>query len=79
MGMLSPSPSMPSVDPELKAQREAESARLEKEKKALDAEKANQERKRKANLIGQESLQSDEMTGFTGFRQSKNMGKSIRS
>jgi uncharacterized protein YfeS len=78
MGMFS-SPSMPTANPELQAQKEAETARLKKEKDALDANLKNQERKRVANLIGQESLQSDEITGFTGFRQSKNMGKSIRS
>ena len=60
-------------DPELERQR-AEQARINKENEAKQAQMAG-ERKRKAtnNLIGQASLQSDELGDFQGYRR-KMMG-----
>ena len=78
MGMLS-KPSMPAVSPELAEARKTEEARVEKEKAALLAKEEDTERKRRSNLLGQRSLQSEDIAGFGGFRRSKNMGKSIRS
>ncbi len=69
---------LPRVDPELARQREAEEKRLAAEESKAQARKENEERVRVANLRGQQSLQSEELEGFTGYRR-KSMGKSIRS
>jgi len=72
MGLMA-TPRIPGPDPELVKQREAEKARLEKEQEAADARAADEERKRRANLVGTRSLQDEEIRGFGGFR---NMGES---
>ncbi len=76
MGFMSPR--SPGPDPELEKQRAAEEERLKAERQAEERRKEDAERKRKANLVGQRSLQDEEIGGFTGFRTQKNMGKSIR-
>jgi len=68
----------PRVDPELAKQREAEQKRLAEEEAKIAARKEESERVRVANLRGQQSLQDEELEGFTGYRR-KSMGKSIRS
>ena len=70
MGMKTP---RVEKDPELERQR-AEQARINKENEAKQTQMAG-ERKRKAtnNLIGQSSLQSDELGDFQGYRR-KMMG-----
>jgi hypothetical protein len=77
MGFMS-APKMPGPDPELVKQREAEEARLKKEKEDSAARQADMDRKQRANLLGQRSLQDPEVEGFTGYRR-RNLGKSIRS
>jgi|DEB0MinimDraft_10_1074344.scaffolds.fasta_scaffold03010_8 hypothetical protein len=77
MGFMSPS--TPGPDPALEKARLEEESRLEAEKKAEARRKAESERKRRANLVGQRSLQEEDIVGFQGFRTSKSMGKSIRS
>ena len=77
MGFMS-APKLPGPDPELVKQREAEEARLKKEQEDAAARQASMERKQRANLLGQRSLQESELEGFTGYRR-KNLGKSIRS
>jgi hypothetical protein len=60
-------------DPELERQR-AEQARINKENEAKQlALKEDQTRKQNQNLIGQASLQDDEMGDFSGYRR-KMMG-----
>ena len=77
MGFMS-SPSPPGPDPELVKQREAEEARLKAEQQKEEKRKADFERKKRANLLGQRSLQDEDIVGFTGYRR-RNLGKSIRS
>ena len=79
MGFMS-APRAPGPDPELVKQREAEEARLKKEKEAEELRAADLDRKKRANLIGQRSLQDEDIEGFTGFRR-RNLGQnpSIRS
>lgn len=76
MGFMSPP--RPSVDPELAAAREAEKQRLAKEEAAAAERKAQFERKQRANLLGSRSLQSEELSGFTGYRR-RAMGGSASS
>lgn len=68
----------PRVNPEFAKQREAEKKRLAEEEAKIAARKKESERVRVANLRGQQSLQSEGLEGFTGYRR-KSMGKSIRS
>jgi len=82
MGSILKGPSIPGPDPELVAQRKAEEERLAKEQQAAEAAKADKERKQRANLLGQRSLQEEDISGFGGFRRmgtTKSQGKSIRS
>ena len=65
---------MQSVRQKLQAQRDIRDA----EDRAAD-----EERKRKANLLGARSLQSEDVEGFTGYRRkvmgaAPSQGKSIR-
>ena len=73
MGMFKSS--APKSDPALEKQRQAEEARLAKEKESEERRRKEEERVRRANLAGQRSLQSEDIAGFTGFRRSKMMGK----
>lgn len=77
MGFMS-APSPPGPDPELVKQREAEEARLAKDKEETERRAADMERKKRANLLGARSLQDEDIEGFGGYRR-KNLGKSIRS
>lgn len=77
MGFMS-SPSIPGPDPELVKKREEEEARLKQEQEDADARRKDMERKQRANLLGQRSLQDPEAEGFVGFRR-RSLGKSIRS
>ncbi len=77
MGFMS-APSPPGPDPELVKQRKAEEERLAKQKEEERRRTADMERKKRANLLGQRSLQDEELEGFTGYRR-RNLGKSIRS
>lgn len=82
MGSILSGPSMPGPDPALEEQRKAEQARLEQEKATTAALEADRERKQRANLLGQRSLQSTELEGYGGFRRmgtTQSQGKSIRS
>ena len=82
MGSILKGPSIPGPDPELAAQRKAEEERLAKEQQAAEAAKADKERKQRANLLGQRSLQDEDISGFGGFRRmgtTPSKGKSIRS
>ena len=76
MGSLFKTPKPPGESQESIRAREAEKARLAKEKAELDAIAADQTRKRKKNLIGMASLQDDELGGYSGFKKKK-MGSSI--
>lgn len=71
--------SKPSVDPELEKARKEEAERLKLEKEADEREAERKDRMRRANLLGQQSLQSKDIVGFGGFKQlsttkSKTMG-----
>lgn len=73
-------PSRPRQDPQLAAQRKAEEERLAREK--AEAQRREDERRKltEQNLLGQRSLQSEEIIGYQGFRtRPMQMGKSIRS
>lgn len=65
----------PKADPALEEQRKAEEARLAREKAEEERRRKESERVRRSNLAGQRSLQSEDISGFTGFRRSKMMGK----
>lgn len=70
--------STPPPDPELEQQKAEEKARLEKERAEEAARKAERDRVRRSNLVGQRSLQSEEMQTFTGYRQMGKQSGSIR-
>lgn len=76
MGNLFKAPKPPGESEESKRARAAEQERLAKEQADLDAYAADQDRKRKSNLIGMASLQDDELGGYTGFKKKK-MGSAI--
>lgn len=76
MANLFKAPKPPGESEESKRARAAEKERLAKEQADLDAIAADQDRKRKANLIGMSSLQDDELGGYGGFKKKK-MGSSI--
>lgn len=62
------SPSVPGPDPELVRQREEAEAQAKAEQAEQERLAAELERKKRANLLGKKSLQSEEMEGFTGFK-----------
>ena len=73
-------PSRPAVDPQLAAQRRGEQERLAREEAENRRRREEEARLRRENLIGQRSLQDEEIIGYQGFRQRPmQMGKSIRS
>ena len=76
MGNLFKAPKPPRESQESIDARNAERARLDKEQADLAAISADQDRKRKSNMIGMASLQDDELGGYTGFKKKK-MGTSI--
>jgi hypothetical protein len=76
MGNLFKAPKPPKESQESIDARNAEKARLDKEQSDLAAIGADQDRKRKSNMIGMASLQDDELGGYTGFKKKK-MGTSI--
>jgi len=76
MGNLFKAPKPPKESQESIDARNAEKARLDKEQSDLAAISADQDRKRKSNMIGMASLQDDELGGYTGFKKKK-MGSAI--
>ena len=76
MGSFFKAPKPPRESQESIDARNAEKARLDKEQSDLDAISADQDRKRKSNMIGMASLQDDELGGYTGFKKKK-MGSAI--
>ena len=76
MGSFFKAPKPPKESQESIDARNAEKARLDKEQSDLDAISADQDRKRKSNMIGMASLQDDELGGYTGFKKKK-MGSAI--
>lgn len=68
MGSILSRPSAPGPDPELVKQREEAEAQAKADKAEQERLAADMERKKRANLIGRKSLQSEEMEGFKGFR-----------
>lgn len=84
MGSLFSTPKMPQKSQEqIDAERQAK-LQAERDKRDAEDRAADEERKRKANLLGARSLQSEDVTGFTGYRRkvmgtAPSQGKSIRS
>ena len=76
MGSFFKAPKPPKESQESIDARNAEKARLDKEQSDLAAISADQDRKRKSNMIGMASLQDDELGGYTGFKKKK-MGSAI--
>lgn len=73
-------PSRPRQDPQLAAQRKAEQERLAREEAENKRREEERLRLQRENLLGQRSLQSEEIIGYQGFRtRPMQMGKSIRS
>ena len=83
MGSLFSTPKMPQKSQEqIDAERQA---KLQAQRDIRDAEDraADEERKRKENLLGARSLQSEDVEGFTGYRRkvmgaAPSQGESIR-
>lgn len=73
MGSLLSGPSIPGPDPELVKQRKEAEEAAKAEAAEQERLAREMERKKRANLLGAKSLQSEEMEGFTGF---KKMGSS---
>ena len=69
MGSLLSGPSVPGPDPELVRQREEAEAKAKAEQAEQERLAAELERKKRANLLGKKSLQSEEIEGFTGFKK----------
>ena len=70
--------SAPPPDPELEKQKAEEKARLEKERAEEAARKAERDRVRRSNLVGQRSTQDTEIEGFVGYRRMGKPSGSIR-
>ena len=83
MGSLFSTPKMPQKSQEqIDAERQAK-LQAERDKRDAEDRAANEERKRKSNLLGARSLQSEDVEGFTGYRRKvmgagPSQGKSIR-
>lgn len=75
MGSIFKTPKPPAESQESKDAKAAERKRLADEQLALDAKAADLTRKRRSNMIGSGSLQSDDMAGYTGYR--RNMGTKV--
>tara|TARA_R100001509_G_scaffold32337_1_gene17128 strand:+ start:204 stop:428 length:225 start_codon:yes stop_codon:yes gene_type:complete len=73
---------MPQKSEEQIAAEKAAKEQAEKDKIASERRTEDQERKKRSNLLGARSLQSEELEGFTGFRRNMgttpSKGKSIR-
>ena len=82
MGSLFSKPKMPQKSEEQIAAEKAAKEQAEKDKLAAERRTEDQERKKRSNLLGARSLQSEELEGFTGFRRNMgttpSKGKSIR-
>lgn len=70
--------STPPPDPELEKQKAEEKARLEKERAEEEARKAERDRVRRSNLVGQRSTQATDIEGFVGYRRMGKPSGSIR-
>lgn len=82
MGSLLSGPKMPGKSEEQLAAEKAAKEQAEKDKTAEEARQADFARKQRANLLGQRSLQDEDISGFGGFRKmgtTQSQGKSIRS
>ena len=84
MGSLFSKPKMPQKSEEQLAAEKAAKEQAEKDKADAERRAADEERKRRRNLVGVRSLQSEEMEGFGGFRRkvmgtAPSKGESIRS
>ena len=73
MGSLFSSPKTPKKSEEQIAAEKAEQERLAKSEADEESRQADQERKRKSNLVGRRSLQGEDVEGFGGYRR-KQMG-----
>lgn len=73
MGSLFSKPKAPGKSEEQIAAEKAEQERLAKSEADEESRQADQERKRKANLLGRRSLQGEDVEGFVGYRR-KQMG-----
>ena len=73
---------MPQKSEEQIAAEKAAKEQAEKDKLEAERRTEDQERKKRANLLGARSLQDEELQGFTGFRRNMgttpSKGKSIR-
>ena len=82
MGSIFSKPKMPQKSEEQIAAEKAAKEQAEKDKLAAERRTEDQERKKRSNLLGVRSLQSEELEGFTGFRRNMgttpSKGKSIR-
>jgi len=82
MGSVFSKPKMPQKSEEQIAAEKAAKEQVEKDKIASERRTEDQERKKRSNLLGTRSLQSEELEGFTGFRRNMgttpSKGKSIR-
>jgi len=84
MGSLFSKPKMPEKSQEqIDAERQAK-LQAERDKRDAEDRAKNEERKKRKNLLGARSLQSEEMEGFGGFRRkvmgtAPSKGESIRS
>ena len=83
MGSIFSGPKMPGKSEEQLAAEKAAKDQAERDKAAEAKRKEDFSRKQRANLLGQRSLQDEDISGFGGFRKmgtnQKSQGKSIRS
>ena len=84
MGSLFSKPRMPEKSQEqIEAERQAK-LQAERDKRDAEDRAKDEERKKRKNLLGARSLQSEEIEGFGGFRRkvmgtAPSKGESIRS
>ena len=68
MGFMKPKMYTPPPDPELERLKKEEAAAAKKAADEAESRAQEQDRKKKANLLGSKSLQSTEAEGYAGFR-----------
>ena len=84
MGSLFATPKMPETSQEqIDAERQAK-LQAERDKRDAEDRAKDEERKKRKNLLGARSLQSEDIEGFGGFRRkvmgtAPSKGESIRS
>jgi len=83
MGSIFSGPKMPGKSEEQIAAEKAAKEQAERDKADEARRQEDFARKQRANLLGQRSLQDEDISGFGGFRKmgtnQKSQGKSIRS